>query len=420
MIGAAAILLMLAVEAEIPGSIELSPGALWEYAGENSYSLEALTESSISADFLADAAGRLPDPTLRIALSPIPVETRNGPVGMTLTAHQMIPWPGLLSAQRNAAELALDLAELDSEIGGWTLRVGLTSLWGDMYTTRMEIEYLKGQLDRLDALLVVAAGAYETGTGNITDLLLLENRMALTEVHLSSLELESTSLEQAMNSMLGRPLQEPFHWPDSLPSPEHLSPPEAADDAAMRPMVRASELLMERSEASERLAAARLLPSLEMGATWSFIDHPSVEMGAVDPGRDALMLFAGFSLPLGWSGAAAGRDAQAHSAAAAALVRMQTVSDAASARSELDSSLQSLLMEYAAYESIIVPNLESLLLVREGEWVTGLVTLDRLLDSEDQLYAAGLRIETVYSGIVETVVQIMALEGLEPERGEFL
>jgi len=48
------------------------------------------------------------------------------------------------------------------------------------------------------------------------------------------------------------------------------------------------------------------------------------------------------------------------------------------------------------------------------------VTLDRLLDSEDQLHAAGLQMETVYSGIVKTVVQIMALEGLEPERGEFL
>jgi len=99
---------------------------------------------------------------------------------------------------------------------------------------------------------------------------------------------------------------------------------------------------------------------------------------------------------------------------------LQTVSDATSARSELDSSLGNLLMEYETYQSIIVPNLESLLQVREAQWVAGLVTLDRLLDSEDQLHAAGLQMETVYSGIVKTVVQIMALEGLEPERGEFL
>lgn len=420
MIGTLALLLVLSAQPAHSGSLELSPGPLWDYACENSRSLEALEEGSLSAALLEEASGRLPDPTVRLAVSPLPLETRNGPVEMTLTAHQMIPWPGLLSAGRDLAGVDSRIALLQSEIGGWELRVSITSLWAEMYMVRMEKEYTEGLVDRLDALMDLAGAGYETGMTDATELLILENRLALAVAGIVALEFEIASQMEAMNSILGRPTGEPFHWPESLPSPEYLSPPDPVGEIDRRPVTRFSNLQVERSEAMEALSAGALRPSLELGAVWSAVGDPSVEMGAVDPGRDGLTVFAGLSLPLGWSGAGTTREARVHSVNAADLARMQTLTDVAAERSRLDSVLEGLLVEYRTYGSTVLPNLESIILIREGSWVAGLVTLDRLLDAEDGLHAAKLQMERIYARIVLTVARIMALEGLETERGDFL
>ena len=339
---------------------------------------------------------------------------------MTLTAHQMIPWPGLLSTGRDLAGVDSRIALLQSEIGGWELRVSITSLWTEMYLTRMEKEYTEGLMERLDALMNLAGAGYETGMTDATELLLLENRLALAEVAMAALEFEIESQMEAMNSILGRPPGEPFHWSENLPSPEDLSPPDPVGEMDSRPATRFSNLQVERSEVMEALSAGALLPSLEVGAVWSAVGDPSVEMGAVDPGRDGLTVFAGLSLPIGWNGAGSIHEARVHSVNAADLSRMQTVADAATERSRLDSLLEGLLMEYRTYGSTVLPNLESIIQIREGNWVAGLVTLERLMDAEDGLHAAKLQMESIYARIVLTVARIMALEGLEPERGDFL
>ncbi len=415
------ILLISAVSASGADSLEASPGVLWEYALAHSDMMHSMDNLVIRSDMIREASGRLPDPSARFGWSPLPLETRNGPVVFSLTFMQRIPWPGYLSKERLLASSGVDLATLNRDLAALELRSSIAELWSEMYMIRSTIEFLEGESARLQVLLAAASAKYETGAVSLSDLLRLENRIVMLEADQYRMDLDMEALNNGMNSLLGRSMGEGFRWTESLPGVESFrqysySTVEVSDF----PLARKSAVEVERARSAEELSAERLRPSFEVGVTWSVIDKPVIEMGAVEEGGDGLMIFAGLSLPLGYSGNSYRHRAAQSSASAALLLHSQKLTDLTSRRTDMMATVEGLINMYATYETDIVPNLEMILSLTEREWMTGAKSLIDVIEVLSESRSAHLEMMRIYSQIVVSAAKLKELTGDTTERGEFL
>ena len=415
------ILLLSAAVAAGADSLEASPGVLWEYALAHSDMMHSMDSLIVSSDMILDASGRLPDPSARFGWSPLPLETRNGPALFSITFMQRIPWPGLLSKERSLASTGLDLAAQDRDLAALELRSSITELWSEMYLVRSGIEFSVGESARLQILLEAASAKYETGTVSLSDLLRIENRIVLQEADKYRMELNLEALNAEMNSLLGRSIDDGFRWDGPPPGVENFRQlGYSRIDVSDFPLARKSIIEVERARSAEELSAERRHPSFEVGATWSIIGNPSIEMGAVEEGGDGLMIFAGLSLPLGYSGNSYRYRAARSSAEAAFLMHSQKLAALTSRRANLTAAIEGLVNLYSSYEKDIVPNLEVILSLTEREWMTGTRSLSDVIEMISELRAAHLEMVSAYSQIVVSTAKLKELTGGTTERGEFL
>ncbi len=402
-------------------SLEASPGVLWEYALAHSDMMHSMDNLIVSSTMIREASGRLPDPSARFGWSPLPLETRNGPVLFSLTFMQRIPWPGFLSRERSLASTGVDLATLNRDLTALELRSSTAELWSEMYLVRSRMEFLEGELARLQILLAAASAKYETGVVSLSDLLRLENRLAMLEADQYRMDLDMESLNNEMNSLLGRSMGEGFRWTESLPGVENFMQYNySAVDVTDFPLARKSAIEVEIARSAEELSAERLRPSFEVGVTWSVIDKPVIEMGAVEEGGDGLMIFAGLSLPLGYSGNSYRHRAAQSSSSAALLLHSQKLADLASRRADLMATVEGLINMYSTYETDILPNLEMILSLTEREWMTGAKSLIDVIEVLSESRTAHLEMNRIYSQIVVSAAKLKELTGDTTERGEFL
>ncbi len=415
------ILLISAVSAVCGDSLEASPGVLWEYALAHSSMMGSMESLIVSSDMIREASGRIPDPSVRFGWAPLPLETRNGPVLFSITLMQRIPWPGYLSKARSLTSSGVQLAILNRDLAGLELRSSITEVWSEMYLIRSRMDFLEGESARLQILLSTASSKYEIGEVSLSDLLRLENRIALIKTDQYGLELNFNAINSEMNSLIGRSMDDGFRWSDSLPDVESFRPyhyPEV--DIIDFPLARRSFIEVEAARSAEGLSKERMRPSFEIGATWSVINNPSVEMGAVEEGGDGLMIFAGLSLPLGYSGSRYTHSAAQSSAAAAELTHSQKLMDLSSMRVDLMATIEGLIDVFSSYETDIVPNLEVILSLTESEWMTGAMNLKDVIEVISERRIAHLEMMSIYSQIVVEAAKLKELTGDITERGEFL
>ena len=415
------ILLISAAMAAGADSLEASPGVLWEYALAHSGLMHSMDNIIVGSSMIREASGRLPDPSVRFGWAPLPLETRNGPVLFSITFMQRIPWPGLLSRERSLASTGMDLAALNRDLAALELRSSITELWSEMYLARSRMEFSEGESARLQVLLAAASAKYETGGVSLSDLLRLENRIAVLEADLYRIDLDLEALNTEMNSLLGRSMDEEFHWSGLLPDVENFRQyGYSGIDISDFPLARKSAVEVDRARSAEELSAERLRPSFEVGATWSVIGNPSIEMGAIEEGGDGLMIFAGLSLPLGYSGNRYRHRAAQSSASAVIHIHSQKLADLSSMRADLLADIEGLINMYSSYETDIVPNLEMILSLTEREWMTGARNLIDVIEVISESSTAHLEMMRIYSQIVVSAAKLKELTGDTTERGEFL
>ncbi len=417
------LLLLLAVNNGVcapDAGLDAIPGSLWLTALETSDALRAsdLTVESVSR--LYSASGRLPDPVLRAAWAPSPLETRNGPVDFTVTFMQKIPWPGVLSRSRVEMRFMEESASLQHLTASLGLRTLIAGTWSEMFIARNGIAYMRDELERLSGLMEIADIRYRTGSVGLTSVLSLENRRVLVDSKIYALELTLDALELEMTSLIGTSFEDPV-WPDSLPDTGYFL--KGIDDSVEireTPAVLQSILQSESRAAEAATSRAAIAPNLEVGATWSSVGEPLVEMGAVEPGRDAFMVFAGLSLPLGYSGSRDRSAAAILSAQASEFRLAQTVADITARRQMLVNEILGQIDLRRSYLETLLPNLEAIHELAVSDWITGRVGITEVIDTLGDLEEARLDELRLYAGIVVTYARILELEGRETEKGEFL
>lgn len=402
------------------GVLPATPGNLWHLALENSSELSASGVSAESAAMLHQGSGRLPDPMLRIGYAPSPLETRNGPVDFTATVSQRIPWPGGLADSRERMRYMAEAASVDETITAMRLRTEITSLWASMYMTRGTMEVLTDELGRLEHLMEIADVRYRSGQAGLSTLLSIENRTAVLEARLYGAELELESLLGEMSSLLGVDGIS-LSWPDSLPSENFFElGVDAAPETGEMPLVRRSLAGTMSLRAEAEAARASLYPSFEFGATWSVIGKPDVEMGAVEPGRDGFSIFAGLSLPLGYSGSSELSEAAMLSSAASEYMHRQLEADQGARRLRLVNRVLSLLEMHGSYRETVIPNSRAMYQLAVTDWISGSAGIDIAIDRLGELQEAGLQEIRIYSELVNAYALLLEVEGRNTEEGEFL
>ncbi len=401
-------------------TLRSTPGSLWHAALENSSGLTAARLLSESADYAFRGAGRLPDPSVRLAYSPGPVETRNGPVRFAVTLSQRIPWPGGLSDTREEMRYMSEVASLDETIESLRLRTEAAALWSQLYVARSSVSLLENELERLDHLAELADVRYRSGRSELSSLLLLENRAAVVGSALYAAALELESLEEELSSLIGVN-DFVLEWADSLPAADYFhegvrrTTPVEGTPAGLRSLARARA-----AEAAAAAAAASLYPGFEAGVTWSVIGEPEVEMGAVDPGRDGLTVFAGMSIPLGYSGAGTRSASSRISAAAAEHKHLQELTDREAMLQRGMNRVLSLLDMYTTYRETVVPNTEAMFQLAMADWLSGRTGIEEVLEKLGELEEARLEEMKSYGAMVTAYAGLLELEGRETMKGEFL
>ena len=420
MIGSLVLLWAAAAQAESPDSITATPGALWRVALEHSGELQASGYSADSKQFLYLGSGRLPDPMLRIGFSPRPLETRNGPVDFTATFSQKIPWPGGLSDSRDRMMYAAEAAEIEESITALRLRTEITSLWASMYVTNEEITVLSREMERLEHLWELADVRYRSGQAGLSVLLAIENRSEVVRARLFGAELELESLTLEMYSLAGVE-DARLSWPDSVPEEEFFLQGIEKDYVLQdMPAVSRSLALVRSAAAAAEASRAALYPGFEVGATWSVIGQPEVEMGAVDPGRDGFAVFAGFSVPLGYSGSAENSEAAALGSTASEYLHRQLEADQEAVRQRRVNRVRSLLEMHGAYTATVIPNTRAMYQLAVADWISGRTDIENVIEILADLEEAELEKASIYSEAVKNYAKLLEIEGRNTEEGEFL
>jgi outer membrane protein, heavy metal efflux system len=408
-----------AISAEID-SLLATPGNLWLAALENSSELSASSAIAESADFKFRGSGRLPDPVMRLGYSPAPLETRNGPVDFTATVSQRIPWPGVLSGSREEMSHMSDMAALDETIAALKMRTEITALWSEMFSANATVRLLEEELERLDHLTDLADIRFRSGQAGLSVLLSLESRTAIigSRLYITGLELES--LQSELSSVLGV-MDLVLVWPDSLPEVDYFTDSiDSVFEAEDMPVVRRSAAGVLASRAAADASRASLYPSFEVGATWSVIGEPDVEMGAVDPGKDGFALFAGMSLPLGYSGAGDRSSSALLSSDAAEYMHLQVISDQRALLQRNVNQVLGLIEMHRSYDGTVVPNTEAMYQLAVTDWISGRAGIEDVISRLGELEEAELEKIRIYSSIVAAFANVLEVEGIITEKGEFL
>ncbi len=406
------------VLATVPDTVSATPDELWQYALEHSNIIMAENSRMLAIVELQEGVGRLSDPMLRLTWAPLPIETRNGPIDFTFMLVQKVPWIGLLSEQRTRASIMVEMAEVALYRRELSLRTTIVTKLTEIISTESSMDFLEDEKGRYYTILQIAESLYETGKIPLSKIYSIENHIALLEASLNTHSLRLEVLNDEMLNIIGGNQSTVIIREEGLSElGVYLFRNNERISIETSPAIAEKALQIELSNSEERISTTAGLPMLEAGVTWSVIGNPSVEMGAVEPGADAIAVFAGISLPLGYSGAGYRTAAAQHSTAAAQYEYLQEVRDIEVERDMYISVIAGKYFEYRTMTETIIPNLESIISLTEATWISGTSSLEEMMKVTGDLSTARNELIEIYIEMMIAQARLVELCGVETMEG---
>lgn len=244
-------------------------------------------------------SGQWPDAELGAGLFVLPVETRLGPQHLRLGLTQMIPWPGLLAAQRDLAQARA--APLSSRVAARELTVlqQLRQQELQLYRLSERQEILRRNLRLYDAWENFALTRVESGTGSTIDVYRIQLRRQALAQEIERLEWEKVEPLALINQLLDRPPTAPVPIADTLTPP--VLPPAlplaAAAIDSTHPALQAFRLEQEMSRRAIALNALESKVGIGVGIDYIFVGQRT-DAEPPGNGRDILMPRVALRIPL--------------------------------------------------------------------------------------------------------------------------
>lgn len=272
---------------------------LLETARNNNLELKALDQDYKAAMEKGPQLSQLPDPEIGVGGFIAPVETRLGAQRARLSASQMFPWFGTLSAKEEVA--VANARALYERLGSTVLELAyqLKSAYYQLYEIRKSQSILERNIDLLKALRQLTLVKVETGKGSAADVLQVDLKIQELEQELLILTQQSGKPQLEINQLLSRPPNEVVEVQDSL---GFAYLPYDKDTLLQHirqnhPMLRMFAL---QQEASRKVIALNELegkPSFGLGMDYILVT-PRTDAEPLNNGRDIFQLSAKVSIPL--------------------------------------------------------------------------------------------------------------------------
>lgn len=249
----------------------------------------------------AKASGTLPDPTLGLAFSNLPIDTYSldeTPMsGISLGITQMVPFPLKLKAKSDIGHLVARSAGLSETELKNELVQKIKSVFYHLSYWNEAIAIIKENIALMEGLEQVAEARYAAGEGLASDVLRAQTSVSQLRNRLISAEKIYESSEEMLSNLLNRPVGIAFGTPPDLP--EDL--PDLNLDSLLKeaiehnPALKKSRVKVQLSEKKKSLAKWNFWPDFSFGVDYRI--RESSPMDAVK-GSDFLTFKVGLSLPL--------------------------------------------------------------------------------------------------------------------------
>lgn len=267
-------------------------------AAENNPELKAKYQQYLSALEESPIMGTLPDPEVSFSYFIKPIETRVGPQQGRISVSQMLPWFGSLSDQRSASDLRAKAAfeSFQESRNRIFLKVEQTIL--ELYELDESIRIAEENQAILNSLVELSLARYETGRATQVDVLRAQIEEEDLNIQIELLKDNREVLIQRMNELLNRSEGAKIMLPDSLGETEIKSREELMTQIQQQnPNLNRLRYQEASSEEMKSLAEKQNRPGIKLGVDYIFTgetDMPNV----ANSGEDALMVMAGFKVPL--------------------------------------------------------------------------------------------------------------------------
>ena len=366
-------------------------------------------QGEVSAALAAiDAAGAMPDPSVRVELMEIDdYNLRPDQVGTTkYTFEQMFPLWGKRGLKREAAEAGYAAAQARAELTLAELRAMLRAAYAELYAAHTG-RAINAEVQALLADMGLSARKrYANGLAAQQDLIKARTEQTMLRAEAEELNGRYRRASIVINSLVGDPLETPVAEPAGLPDTtgftqawRHFDESQGANS----PVLAIAEREVQQRRATRELAARERYPDLAVGVT-------PVQTG---DSVDTWELMLGVSVPLYGGTRALEKEQVAMLAAAqdrqrAELLRLRSAAGEARADYEAASARQKLYDEQLLAEAQI--NYRAAI----AGYQAGQVDFDTLIEAARQIRNA--RLQSVEAAVQQqmAVAQFEKITGVEP------
>jgi outer membrane protein TolC len=401
---------------EASGDLDTGAGldALIEYAVGHSPELRGLEHRARAAEAEGAIGGGLPDPTLRVALAAVPIETRVGPQQAQLTLSQTIPGGGKRGAQRELAEATSETVARIRSTRAAKLAFDVSEAYVDHYFLIRSIELTRANRDILTYLEQTIRKAYESGRAAYADLIRTQVEIGKLENELLGLIDRLRSSEQRLNSLLHRPAGSTLPEPDVPGGSLRLLPEEELRRFLLENAPRLAEYEARLEEDARRIHLAGVDDRVDWGVFVSYLPTGSaIDPALPDSGRDAVYAGVSLNLPV-WRKKTDAAEKRAREMRAATLAGRESEADVLADR--LERALYRFRnsdREVALYRDTLLPKAEQAFQASETGFRTGSVSVLDLVDSQRLLLQFQLAFENAGCERFRAVAELRMLVGTE-------
>lgn len=175
--------------------------------------LHAATDRATGLSQTAQASGAMPDPTLMLGVSSLPIASPNFRDEMTMKQigiTQMVPFPGKRALEREAASHRVTAGEAAVSMTRNAVRLEAATAWAELSLLDAKLEILRRRRDLLVALRDAAESAYRAGTSGQDAV--WQSRIELSEVALEATELAGgrRTIVATLNALRAQPAETPI------------------------------------------------------------------------------------------------------------------------------------------------------------------------------------------------------------------
>lgn len=223
-------------------------------------------------------------------------ETRTGAQRFKVSAKQMIPWFGSITARENYVSSLADAKYEDIVIAKRKLIASVSQSYYNLYANRAKQKVLVQNIELLETYETMALTSVEVGKASAVDVLRLQMRQNELEQLKEVLVQQYLAEQTALNKLLNRDKNVVVNVVDELTIPSETTLIDI-EKLSLHPELIKYDKLYQSVEQSELLNQKESLPMIGFGLDYVNVDkRPNMEFS--DNGKDIVMPMVSVSIPI--------------------------------------------------------------------------------------------------------------------------